>query len=250
MSDQELMNKVVWVVGASGALGGEIAKAFLARGAVTVLSGRNKERLEACAHTFPSEKAIITPINVHSADEVDRAAANIVARHRRIDILVNSTSTSSFGDFLELTDEQWRQIFESKLFAYTRTMRAALPFMVEQGAGSIVNISGSGGKYPKFPSHIAGCSGNAAVNLASKAVADQFYSKGIRVNCVAPGPIRSPRFESLQEGDQKITGAEKSESNLGTAADIADATLFLASDRSRHINGIVLTVDGGSTPTI
>lgn len=248
----EFDNKIVWVVGASGALGSDIAKAFLSRGAIVALTGRDRDKLEACARLFPKDRSLIMPIDIRSAVEVDRAASAIVERYDRIDVLINSTSTSTFAPFLDLTDHQWQQIFDAKLFAYNRTMRASIPFMVKRGSGAIVNISGSGGRHPKFPAHIAGCAGNAGVNLASKAVADLFQAQGIRVNCVAPGPIRSPRFDALHQGDETATRIRKKQPDkeLGEASDITEATLYLASNKAKHINGVVLTVDGGATPTI
>lgn len=248
----EFKNKIVWVVGASGALGSEIAKTFLSRDAMVVLSGRDRGKLEKCAGRSPQNRSVVMPIDIRSAIEIDRAANSIVQRHGGIDVLINTTSTSTFAPFLDLTDDQWQEIFNAKLFAYNRTMRATIPYMLKRGSGAIVNISGSGGRHPKFPAHIAGCAGNAAINLASKAVADLFYTQGIRVNCVAPGPIRSPRFDALHEGDANATGVRKTqpENELGEASDIAEATLYLASNKAKHINGVVLTVDGGATPTV
>ncbi|MFO1081102.1 MAG: SDR family oxidoreductase [Reyranellaceae bacterium] len=239
--------KVAWIVGASGGLGGAIGEAFLAAGATAVLSGRNVEALRRVAGA--SRRATVLPLDLGDAGQVDAVAQTLVARHGRIDILVNSTSVSTFGDFLTLRDEDWRQIYEAKLFAYARTMRAALPHMIARRSGAIVNISGSGGKYPAHPSHIAGCSGNAAVNLATKAVADLYFDQGIRANCVAPGPIQSKRLAGLAVADAAV-GAAKVARPPGLPGDVADAVLFLASDQARHINGTVLTVDGGATPTV
>jgi NAD(P)-dependent dehydrogenase (short-subunit alcohol dehydrogenase family) len=129
--------------------------------------------------------------------------------------------------------------------------------MLRHQRGVIVNVSGNGGKFPNFPSHIAGSSGNAAVNLMTKAVGDLYASKGIRANCIAPGAIRSPRLQSITKADdaleQRSPGKPSTEVRArppGDPIDIANAALFLASDSARHINGIVLTVDGGATPTV
>ncbi|MGE0154957.1 MAG: SDR family NAD(P)-dependent oxidoreductase [Reyranellaceae bacterium] len=253
---KEFAGKVVWVVGASGGLGSAIAQAFLRAGARTGLSGRNARKLEGVVAGHPDAgNALLLPIDITSPAEVDAAAARLVDRFGTIDVLVNSTAVSTFGDFLKLDDAAWRQVYEAKLFAYARTMRAAMPHMLRQRRGAIVNVSGNGGKYPHFPSHIAGSSGNAAVNLMTKAVSDLYIGQGIRANCVAPGAIRSPRLDSISAADQALerggndaSDAEKTR-RPGEAADIAEAALFLASDRAKHINGIVLTVDGGATPT-
>lgn len=257
---REFANKVVWVVGASGGLGSAIARGFLHAGARVALSGRNGEKLKAVIAGQPdADNALLLPIDITSPAEVDAAAARVVGGFGTIDVLVNSTAVSTFGDFLKLDDAAWRQVYEAKLFAYARTMRAALPHMLRQQRGAIVNVSGNGGKYPHFPSHIPGSSGNAAVNLMTKAVSDLYIAQGIRANCVAPGAIRSPRLDSISnadkalkpgEGDKAaVDAASEKKRRPGDAADIAEAALFLASDRARHINGIVLTVDGGATPT-
>jgi NAD(P)-dependent dehydrogenase (short-subunit alcohol dehydrogenase family) len=258
--NKEFPGKSVWVVGASGGLGSAIAQAFLHAGASVALSGRSADKLKNVVAGHPEAgKALLLPIDITSPAEVDDAAAKIVKQFGTIDVLVNSTAVATFGNFLELDDAAWREVYEAKLFAYARTMRAVLPHMLQQQRGAIVNVSGNGGKYPHFSSHIVGSSGNAAVNLMTKAVSDLYVGHGIRVNCVAPGAIRSPRLESISSADEAIKsdagGGSSAAAVLekkwrpGEAADIADATLFLASDRAKHINGIVLTVDGGATPT-
>jgi NAD(P)-dependent dehydrogenase (short-subunit alcohol dehydrogenase family) len=255
----EFAGKAVWVVGASGGLGCAIAQGFLDAGAQVALSGRNAEKLKAVvAGRCDAERALLLPLDITNSAEVNAAAARIVERFGAIDVLVNSTAVSTFGDFLSLDDAAWRQVYEAKLFAYARTMRAAMPHMLKRQRGVVVNVSGNGGKYPHFPSHIAGSSGNAAVNLMTKAVSDLYVGQGIRVNCLAPGAIRSPRLDSISsadkalkpgEADKRAQAAAEMTRRPGEAADIADAALFLASDRAKHINGIVLTVDGGATPT-
>lgn len=246
MSD-EFEGKSVWVVGASGALGGAIATAFLQKGATVFLSARNEASLKEIATVNP-DRAHVVPIDIGKRDDVDAAIASIIDRAGRIDVLVNSTSVSTFGDFIELDDSAWRQVFEAKLFAYVRTMRAALPHMRRQKSGVIINISGTSGRHPAFESHIAGGAGNAAVNLMSKAVANTYGSSNVRVNCIAPGPIQSSRWSSLSSS---LNGnGDSADRAPGMREDIAEAAIFLASERAKHIQGIVLTVDGGMTPTI
>jgi 3-oxoacyl-[acyl-carrier protein] reductase len=258
---QEFDGKVAWVVGASGGLGSAIAQRFLQAGAKVALSGRDVRKLKSAAGDYAStDKALLLPIDITKSSEVDAALTEIVARFGTIHVLVNTTSVSTFGDFLNLDDAAWCQVYEAKLFAYARTMRAVLPHMLGHQRGVIVNVSGNGGKFPNFPSHIAGSSGNAAVNLMTKAVGDLYASKGIRANCIAPGAIRSPRLQSITKADDALESRAGGKSSLetqnakarppGDPIDIANAALFLASDNAKHINGIVLTVDGGATPTI
>lgn len=257
----EFADRVVWLVGASGGLGQAMTRAFLNSGATAVVSGRNEAKLRKAVEDHGAVgRAVALAIDITDSASVARTMDAIVARYGRIDVLVNTTSVSVFGDFLELGDEAWRAVYEAKLFAYVRTMRATIPHMLKQSRGAIVNVSGSGGKYPNFPSHIAGSSGNAAVNLATKAVADLYGRHGIRANCIAPGPIRSERLASVASanaalarpmpGQWTVEDASGHARAAGEPEDVAEAALFLASDRSRHINGTVLTVDGGATPTV
>lgn len=256
---EEFSGKVVWVVGASGGLGSAIARGFLAAGAQVALSGRSADRLKSVTVGHArGGNALALPLDITDSTAVNAAASRIVERFGAIDVLVNSTAVSTFGDFLKLDDAAWRDVYEAKLFAYARTMRAAMPQMLRQQRGAIVNVSGNGGKYPHFPSHIAGSSGNAAVNLMTKAVSDLYIDQGIRANCLAPGAIRSPRLDSISGADDALkedavgklaTDAFEKRRRTGDPGDIAQAALFLASDRAKHINGIVLTVDGGATPT-
>lgn len=256
----EFDGKVVWVVGASGGLGGAVAQAFLRAGARVALSGRNAGKLRAVAGDHASGgRTLLLPIDITKSSEVDAALTEIVERFGTVDVLVNSTSVSTFGDFLKLDDAAWGQVYEAKLFAYARTMRAVIPHMLQHRRGAIVNVSGNGGKFPSFPSHIAGSSGNAAVNLMTKAVGDLYAGDGIRANCIAPGAIRSPRLDSIRKADVALERGAPGQPSIdveskgqrlpGDPIDIAEAALFLASDRAKHINGIVLTVDGGATPT-
>ncbi|MEO8559064.1 MAG: SDR family oxidoreductase [Rhodospirillales bacterium] len=255
---RDFADKVIWVVGASGALGSAIARAFLAEGAAVALAGRSPARLQDTAYQA-GDRTLLLPLDITKDSEVKAAAAQVVERFGRIDVLVNSTSVSTFGDFLEMGDDAWRQVYEAKLFAYARTMRAAIPHMLKHHSGVIINVSGNGGKFPDFPSHIAGSSGNAAVNLMTKAVGDLYGGIGIRANCIAPGAIHSPRLDSITKADEALEPRASGKSSIdvekakvrppGDPVDIAEAALFLASHRAKHINGIVLTVDGGATPT-
>lgn len=242
------------MIGASGAIGQQIAKTLAAAGAEVVISARSEEKLQALAAAISAEggRVCVRKLDLRSRADVEAAAGEIVARSGRIDALVNSTSLSIFGDFLELSDEQWHDVLDAKLMGYVRSMRAVLPCMVKQGGGAVVNISGRGGRQPT-PAHLPGGSANAAVNLISKGLADSFQKHGIRVNTVAPGPIRSERFEQIRASNERVSGGAAPRASLdrmGSAQDVAEAVLWLLSDASRHITGIVLPVDGGGTATV
>lgn len=249
-----LQGKVAWLVGASGAIGQSIGERLAGAGATVVLSSRSADKIEALAASIAKGggKARARRTDITDNADVQAAAADIIAREGRIDCLVNSTSLSIFGDFLELTDEDWHKVLDAKLMGYLRTMRAAIPHMIRQGGGSIVNISGRGGRQPT-PAHLPGGSANAAVNLVSKGLADTYWKNGVRINVIAPGPIVSARFEKIQASNERVTGGNVPNAALnrmGRPEDVAEAVVWLLSDGARHTTGAVLPVDGGGIATV
>ena len=141
---------------------------------------------------------------------------------------------------------------------YVRTLRAALPSMIAQRFGRIVNVSGRGGRQPT-PAHLPGCSVNAAINLLTKGLADIHGKDNIRINAVAPGPIATPRLESIASSNAALAERGQTSSRpanvtplgrLGDAQDIADAVAFLVSERSAFITGTIQAVDGGGTAAV
>ena len=247
-----LKDRVVWVVGASGAIGAEIARHVAHAGAVTVLSARSEGRLRELANEICAAgcRADVVPVNIRSRHGVDAAASRILESHGRIDGLVNSASVADFGPFLEIDDEPWLHVLDTKLMGYVRTMRAALPAMSAQGAGAIVNISGRGGRQPTA-THLPGGCANAAVNLLDKGLADAFAPHGVRVNTISPGPIESDRLRELMQSAGGMSDRSvQSYAKPGTPQDVAQAALWLLSDSSRHVTGVILPVDGGATFTV
>lgn len=232
--------RVAWVVGASGALGGATARALARQGAAVVLSGRNADALAALAEEI-GPQAEASPINIADDSSVRAAADLIAAKHGRIDFLVNSSSVSVFGDFLSLTDEDWLNVFNAKHLGYVRTLRATIPHMIAAQFGRIVNVSGRGGQHPSRI-HLPGGSANAAVDLLTKGLSKIYAEHNIRINAVSPGPIRSPRLAAMQGAGRPAKGPVLGD---GQPDDVADAVLYLLSERSRFITGAALQVDGG-----
>jgi len=172
---------------------------------------------------------------------------------------VNCTALPIFGAFLELDDADWEQVLQVKYLGYVRTLRAALPAMVQQNFGRIVNVSGRGGRQPT-PAHLPGSSVNAAVNLLTKGLADIYGKHNIRINAVAPGPIDTPRYTAIAnenaalarqgQSGPRSAAATTPVPRLGTPRDVADAVAFLVSERSGYTTGSILAVDGGGTATV
>ena len=261
MMELALNDRIAWVTGAGGALGAAIAETLAAEGAVVYLSGRKAQTLEQARERIASAgrgAAHVLPMDISKRDDVDGAAAAILAASGRIDILVNCTALPIFGSFLELQDSDWEEVLQAKYLGYVRTLRAAIPAMIAQNFGRIVNVSGRGGRQPS-PAHLPGSSVNAAVNLLTKGLADLYGKHNIRINVVAPGPIDSPRFSAIASTTDAL--AQKGETmarnlsatpvpRLGSPQDIADAVAFLVSERAGYTTGCVFPVDGGGIATV
>ncbi|MGE0745080.1 MAG: SDR family NAD(P)-dependent oxidoreductase [Rhodospirillales bacterium] len=248
--DLNLSGKVAWVAGGTGALGASIALALAREGARPVITSRRAEAAAEVAARIRQETnaaALAVAADVTQPDQAKAAAARIVREAGRIDILVNTMTVPAFGPFAELEAATWRAAIDTKYLGYINTMQAALPHMVAQGDGRIVNVTGTGGKQP-IAIHMPGGSVNAAVNLLTKGLATDYATRGVRVNAVSPGPIASPRQDQMiaagmggAEGPAKAIPMRR----LGRAEEVADAVLFLASDRASYITGTILQVDGG-----
>ncbi|GJD53706.1 3-oxoacyl-[acyl-carrier-protein] reductase FabG [Methylobacterium crusticola] len=241
----DFQDKVIWVTGASGALGLASALTLARRGATVVASARSIETTD-----FGGADIHRLPVDVTETSSVDRAFAALLARHGRIDGLVASTNVGRFGDFLDLDDDAWRAVFEAKLLGSVRPVRAALPTLVKQGAGAIVLISGRGGIDPP-PHHFPGSSVNAALDLLVQGLGRRYGPDGIRVNAVAPGPIQSPRLAEMRQGGQAPpANLQTATPGPGLPQDVADAVAYLLSDAARFVNGARLAVDGGGPPLV
>ncbi len=230
--------KVYWVTGASGALGGSIAAALAATGADVVASSRKSGdalTLRDGLHWLG--------VDVTDDASVRRAAATILDRFGQIDGLVTSTNLPIFGEFDELTDEDWLTVINVKLLGSLRPLRAVAPAMEARGEGAVLLISGTGRGTPPSLKHLPGASMNAALNFLVPGLASRYGPKGIRVNAIAPGPIQSPRHDQMKKIGSGGSGIKLPID--GTPDDVAHAALYLMSPQARFITGITVPVDGG-----
>jgi NAD(P)-dependent dehydrogenase (short-subunit alcohol dehydrogenase family) len=250
--DLNLDGKIAWIAGGTGWLGQATARALAAEGACVVISSRREDACRALADeiTAVGGDALALALDTTEAGAAEAVAGRIVEARGRIDVLVNSMSINAYGPFLELDRATFQAALDAKYFGYIACMQAALPVMLDQGAGAIVSISGTGGKMP-IAVHMAGGSINAALDLIVRGLANEHAGSGIRINTIAPGPITSPRQVARRAAGENVDSAIEliPMGRFGEAGEVADAVLFLASERTSYVTGAVFYVDGGGVLT-
>jgi NAD(P)-dependent dehydrogenase (short-subunit alcohol dehydrogenase family) len=255
----EFAGKVAVVTGGSRGIGREIALDFAKAGAQTVIVSSSAANLAAATKTIgaaggPAPLAITA--DLRKLDGVQQVFDTVKAKFGRCDILVNSAGATKAGNFVDLPDEAWMDGYALKLFGCVRMCRAFWP-MLKSANGFVVNIGGGAARSPGADFSI-GASVNAAMGNFSKALSQQGKKDGVNVNVIHPGSTETERFYQLLEQRSKASGkpvdqlkqeatAKDGLRRLGKAEDISALTLFLCSEKSRHIQGTAIAVDGGST---
>ena len=240
----DLTGKTALVTGASGGIGGAIARALHPQGAHVVISGTRLEALTALAGDLGGR---VTPLtcNLSDAAAVDGLIATAEeAAGAPIDILVANAGITRDGLLLRMKDEDWSEVLKVNLESYFRLSRAALRGMMKRRAGRIIGITS-----------VVGVTGNAGqANYAaskagmigfSKALAAEVASRNVTVNCIAPGFIESPMTDALNVAQKTAIMGQIPAFRLGTGAEVAAAAIYLASDEAAYVTGSTLHVNGG-----
>jgi len=238
-----LQGRRALVTGASGGIGGAIAEALNAQGATVTLSGTRREALDALASKL-RERAHVAVADLNEAASVEQLVPEAERLMGGLDILVNNAGLTRDGLALRMKDEDFQRVLRVNLEAAFRLCRAALKGMMKQRFGRIVGITS-----------VVGVTGNAGqANYAaskagmigmSKALAQEVASRGITVNCVAPGFIESPMTDALNEKQREAILANIPARRLGRGNDVAAAVVYLASDEAAYVTGQTFHVNGG-----
>lgn len=239
----DLTGKKALVTGATGGLGGAIARRLHAQGATVALSGTRVEALEALAREL-GERVEATPCDLSDRDSVEALVPAAEAKLGGLDILVNNAGVTRDNLFMRLKDEDWDLVLAVNLTAAFRLSRAAVKTMMRRrygriiSIGSVVGTSGNPGQ------------GNYAASKAgligmSKSLAAEVASRNITVNVVSPGFIESPMTDVLNEKQREGILADVPMGRLGQGADVAAAVAYLASDEAGYVTGQTLHVNGG-----
>lgn len=238
-----LDGKKAVVTGASGAIGGAIAKSLHSQGAEIVISGTNLESLEKLKAEL-GDRCYIISCNLADADAIENLISKSEEQLGQIDILVNNAGLTKDGLMMRMKDEDWSNVISVNLEATFRLTRAAIRGMASRRYGRIINISSVVGVTGN-PGQTNYAASKAGIIGMSKSLAAEMASRGITVNCVAPGFIETPMTNVLNENQKSIILNKIPAGRMGSVSDIANATLFLASDEAAYITGQTLHVNGG-----
>lgn len=240
----DLSGKRALVTGASGGIGGAIARALHGAGAEVVLSGTREAPLAELAAALGGRAHVVTA-NLGDAE----ALAGLIAAAGKamggpVDILINNAGITRDNLFMRMSDEDWQQVLDVNLGSAFKLSRAALRPMMKARWGRIVNITsvvGTTGN-PGQGNYVAA---KAGLTGMTKALAAEVASRGITVNCIAPGFIATPMTDKLTEDQKGKINAQIPAGRMGSPEDIAAAALYLASDEAGYVTGATLHVNGG-----
>lgn len=263
--DLQLKDKVAVVTGASKGIGLAITDAFAREGVHVVAGSRSiTPELEALHEGYG---VTAVPVDLAAAEGPQALVRQAVDRYGRLDILVNNLGAATpRPSFLDIDDAEWQRIFDLTLFSAVRTSRAALPHLLAADGGAIVNISSINARLP-FPAVVDYSAAKAGLTSLTKALSEEFAPRGVRVNAIAPGPVRTP-FWTAPGGFAEATAAQAGTSaqeaidvvvpqsmgistgRVTEAHEVADLALFLASPLAGNITGAEFTIDGGQVKTV
>lgn len=240
----DLTGKTALVTGATGGIGGAIAKALHAQGAHVVLSGTRQDALDALAAELGSRVSTVA-CNLSDAAQVDGLVAAAEAAAAPLDILIANAGVTRDGLLLRMKDEDWETVIKVNLEAYFRLSRAALKGMMKRRQGRIIGITSVVGVTGN-PGQTNYAASKAGMIGFSKALAQEVASRNVTVNCVAPGFISSPMTDDLNEAQKTSILATIPAGRLGEGADVAAACVYLASKAGDYVTGQTLHVNGGA----
>jgi len=239
----DLTGKTALITGASGGIGGAIAKALHGAGATVGLSGTRTEPLEALAAEL-GERAFVLPCNLSDPAAVDALPKQAAEAMGGVDILVNNAGITRDNLFMRMSDEEWQSVLDVNLTATFKLCKGVLRGMMKARWGRIVNISsvvGATGN-PGQGNYAAAKAGMVGM---SKSLAYEVASRGITVNAVAPGFIATAMTEKLNDEQKSKINAQIPAGRMGEPEEIAAAVLYLSSPEAAYVTGATLHVNGG-----
>ncbi len=239
----DLTGKTALVTGATGGIGGAIARALHGQGATVALSGTRGDVLDKIAGEL-RERVHVLPCNLASKDEVEALVPKAEEVMGKLDILIANAGITRDNLFVQLSDEAWDEVIAVNLTATFRLTRAAIKGMMRRRYGRVIGITS-----------VVGATGNAGQgNYAAtkagmigmmKSIAQEYAKRNVTANCIAPGFIATPMTDKLNDKQREAILSRVPAGRLGSGADIAAAAVYLASDEAAYVTGQTLHVNGG-----
>jgi 3-oxoacyl-[acyl-carrier protein] reductase len=239
----DLSGKTALVTGATGGIGGAIARGLHQQGAVVALSGTRKEVLDELASAL-KERVHVLPCDLSDKDQVEALVPKAEEVMGKLDILVANAGVTKDNLFVQLRDEDWDAVININLTATFRLSRAAMKTMMRRrfgriiGITSVVGVTGNPGQ-SNYTAAKAGMIG------MMKSIAKEYARRGVTANCVAPGFIATAMTDKLNDKQREAILQMVPSGRLGTPDDIASAVIYLASDEASYVTGQTLHVNGG-----
>lgn len=239
----DLTGKTALITGATGGIGGAIAKALHAAGATVALSGRKEDALKALQAEL-GDRAEIFAADLSTADAAEKLIADVEAKLGKLDILVNNAGLTRDTLALRMDDEKWQEVIDVNLTAPFRLARVALKGMMKNRFGRIINITSIVGVTGN-PGQTNYAASKAGMIGWTKSLAAEVASRGLTVNCVAPGFIDTAMTHGLSDDQKEKLLKNVPTGRLGTPEDIAASCVYLASDEAAYVTGQTIHVNGG-----
>ncbi len=239
----DLTGKCALVTGASGGIGGSIAKTLHAAGATVGLSGTRVEPLEALAAEL-GERAHVLPCNLNDAEAVSALPKAAAAAMGSLDILVNNAGITKDNLFMRMSEDDWGAVLDVNLSSSMRLCKGSIRGMMKSRWGRIINITSIVGATGN-PGQANYAAAKAGLVGMSKSLAYEVATRGITVNCIAPGFIQTAMTDKLNDDQKSGILTQIPSGRMGTPEEIAASVLYLASDEAGYVTGATLHVNGG-----
>lgn len=241
--------KVIIVTGGASGIGNAICRKFAEYGGAVALLDILVEKGTAAAADIDRLPGSCTFFQVDAThrDEVNQTVKKTIKQFGKVDVLINNIGWNNPVPFLQTEEDTWYSLIEGNLMTTLRFSKAVLPTMIERGSGSIVNMGSVAGMHP-WPGSIAYGAAKAGIISVTRSLASSYAAKGIRVNCICPGPVETDLFQRLIKNSPdyaKNVIDRVASKRVGSTEEIAESAAFLCSDRGSFINGAILPVDGG-----